>query len=605
MKGKTKLELSKQEIFEFNGFSKEKRIVLFDLKESSKKFDSLFIYSNLNEAESFVLCKDEKNCDEDLMGKFGRSMPPLVEGAPRHSSLRSAYIHPLDSLLGSGLRYLAIRVPVWSSKSNKHQLVIKVDLHLRSDRVTQVSVPNIIDYVKRIDLSDSKNATFRRVYLSEFTSVWQAFTLTKAANSLEDSCDSLLTKESLMSSVLAMQFVEQVSEIQANSLNEQIHHSNAVGTKSNNLTLRLVSNHEVTSAYIDLISFSPSHLAKLGSIDQSSFKKCSNQFIIELKVSNWAILGQWIRFYAVLMPAFVVLVLQFYDFVLISQRVLDFGFNKTSFLILSQVQTCFRANFVFSLALCVLTWLASMIDSNLLENDFIRLKKENIFHPMLSLSLYWSAFAIISVATCFLSLLFCAFSFLLNRLVLKIFTFIKIPILQKCFMFLHLLFAIICGVISSSLGQATLFYGELVRLCLGNPAYEASVSHDTWIEFFSEQIRMLLVYLLLVLNLPSLIVWTKSLNSNEVKPLFELKGDAHLIGFFLLLILHLFQIMRRNLIFFVIKNEYLSILVLGNCVLTGLYSTLSLHRLSYFVLAHLALMSLRKLPIDSKKAKTE
>ena len=121
-------------------------------------------------------------------------------------------------------------------------------------------------------------------------------------------------------------------------------------------------------------------------------------------------------------------------------------------------------------------------------------------------------------------------------------------------------------------------------------------------EYFGFKSNLIIFYLSkLVLNLPSVIVWVKSVdvkaNINEIQPLHALKGDNGITVAAINTILFLVHYLKRNSEYLKknilnVSSSVLSKLIMLNCILTVLYSTVSLFRLQYFILIHLCLMCL-------------
>lgn len=120
-----------------------------------------------------------------------------------------------------------------------------------------------------------------------------------------------------------------------------------------------------------------------------------------------------------------------------------------------------------------------------------------------------------------------------------------------------------------------------------------SVDPRFHVHFCVEQTRLLMVYFLLTLNIPSVIIWSKSLKSNEIKPLYTMMPDSGFEVALLSIVLHVFKCLKKSfkLMIFDMGSEVLACLVLVNSVLTILYASVSLYRLQYFILVHLLIMS--------------
>ena len=156
--------------------------------------------------------------------------------------------------------------------------------------------------------------------------------------------------------------------------------------------------------------------------------------------------------------------------------------------------------------------------------------------------------------------------------------------------FLHLAFTIAGGIYSSALANVCIFYGEIIKLAYFN-------NNNSSIK----QTRLLLVYLLLVLNLPSVIVWSKSFVSNEIKPMFELKGDNGLLVACLNVTLYFINHFKLLNPLNIIHRFLLARLIMFNCLLTIIYSCVNLYRLQYFILVHLFLMSFYSVVVEKQK----
>lgn len=52
-----RMEAPNDSSFEWNDFNTKPRLVLFDLRELSQSFDSLFLYTNINAPNSVLTCK--------------------------------------------------------------------------------------------------------------------------------------------------------------------------------------------------------------------------------------------------------------------------------------------------------------------------------------------------------------------------------------------------------------------------------------------------------------------------------------------------------------------------------------------------------------------
>jgi hypothetical protein len=172
--------------FEFNGFIEEKKTILFKLKNliDSSVYDSLFLYTNFNEYDSFLLCDKEEQISSkctNLFQAYGRNLPPLFEGQQSRElyTLKTININDLDKLVHKeNYKYLFINIPVRVKKSTSKQLILKLDWYLKNDRMMQLEVPSLLSFSHSIHLQNSnqlkndyESASFHRFYLSNFKNV--------------------------------------------------------------------------------------------------------------------------------------------------------------------------------------------------------------------------------------------------------------------------------------------------------------------------------------------------------------------------------------------------------------------------------------------------
>ena len=232
-------------------------------------------------------------------------------------------------------------------------------------------------------------------------------------------------------------------------------------------------------------------------MDEKEYKeKCSSsgqELTVELDF--YSMLGQFARFFLILSPAFVVAIIQFYDYILIRSKN-----QPSSFFVLSWPQSLYGSHIVFCLFLCflcfisqtdALRYLIELADPQrvfVLENDFEKLNHEGINNNLLPILLYLTGFSIISVASTFLTIIMCVLSVLIKKIFLRLFYFLDIPIVHKLLSLIHLAITIGSGIFSSALANAFLFYGETIRL--------ASCQYDN-LSLYLQQTRLLLVHLIL------------------------------------------------------------------------------------------------------------
>ena len=181
-------------------------------------------------------------------------------------------------------------------------------------------------------------------------------------------------------------------------------------------------------------------------------------------------------------------------------------------------------------------------------------------------------------------------SVVFQRLILEFLGFLRNIVVQKFIGFVHLIGTISMGFYASALTHCGLFYGEIIRLASENPVYSFKRSN---VQFCLEQSRLLMIYLLLILNIPSVIVWTKSLRSNELVPFFRIMPDCGFNVAITSVVLHQIRFFKNhfNIKVFNVSSDFLGFCVLINSFVTVLYATVSLYRVQYFILVHLFLMT--------------
>lgn len=421
-----------------------------------------------------------------------------------------------------------------------------------------------------------------RYYLSSIRKVWQTYDLRKITP--ENSCDKYLQNQNqnknpaLSASCLMIQFYEPISDTQ--SMNEQILHSGAIQTKSKNLSIKLSVNHDL-APFIDVIKFDPKHLIYKSNSNLEKLK-CDGNYSIEIEFNYFSFLGQLIRFYFVLIPAFLASILQFYDFI-ISINSNNSSMFKKSFIFLNKLHLCLWHHLAFS---SIVTLIIYMSNSVQIQTDFSLLDQERIYFLLVPFMLYWSAYSLLVISSIFVSVIFKLISSIINKI--NIFqSSVFAQVLMEIF---HVIFSIVICVFSSTLAHCSIFYAEVIRSASNSKSLDG-------LKFLRAQTRLFLLYLILVLNIPSLIVWTRTIGNGEIKPLFSIIGDcgfttAAMSILILLMYRFKFRFAVLSLKGLSLDKNTLSVLVLVNSIVTVLYATVSLYRLQYFILIHLFLMCL-------------
>lgn len=383
---------------------------------------------------------------------------------------------------------------------------------------------------------------------------------------------------------------------------ELVAHSQAIQTKTKSLQLKLSANlGQEQMSYIDVVNFDVNHLLQhtskpsLINVDQ-----CKPQ--LDFSIDYMSIFGQYVRFFLVYTPAFILAIIQFFDFTMLKSKLQDDTFK--SYLYLHKVQTLFTSHLMHSLIFNIIIYISqtdltaqfiAQVDperSFIPHNDFELLRTEATFHPLAGFILYWTAFAIISLATLFLSAILNVLSFVLQRVILRFLSFLDAELFHKFFALVHLLASICMGLYSSTLIHCGLFYGEMLKLAAKNPVY-SSKGKSSYIQFCVDQTRLLLVYLLLVLNIPSVIVWAKSLESQRLVPFYTIMPDCGATVAATSVVLHQLRYFKQlfKITVFDLRPDFLAGCILINSCLTVLYSSVNLYRLQYFILVHLLLMT--------------
>jgi hypothetical protein len=662
--------------YEFAGFTNQTKIVAFDLSKlmEKAKYDSLFIYTNANSNINkaiVALCKNftrlnalenryECSSSMDLFAAYGRLMPPLLSGTNwRNHTLKIYNILDLDKRLDENkYSHLVLYLPVHPKKLDAHQLIVKFDWYLRSQRASLIELPIYSNLQLPIELSfdrsvendallgDSlihwgRNQTivYKRIYLPSFDRVWQAYSLQVCSAFELNSCDLYalnaakskqpIEKKPLASSSLFVLFYEPAYMQQSKQMNEHIYSTHVTQTKFVNLTLRLTKNQpnlfKETAVYVDLIKIDMKHLlhhSSLAHVEKLSenFIKCT-QFKHKLIAtpSYSASLGQLIRFYATYMPAFLVVLLQFYDYTNLKDAEktnsdeLESRFSANLFL--HKSQTNHLRNFIFGFFLTTLVYLSQSnaittliesVDPNrscFMKTDYDQLNSEDILFPLLPMVLFWCAYALLSLASFFLSILVFFVSFFIQKVLFKLFNFIETNLFSVFLLTAYFLLDIIALYYVSTLAFCFTFYAELIRVAAVNPNFSASVNEQNApasnkSSFYSlRQSRLLFYFILMVLNLIELLVWTKSMQSTQlIQPLRDIIADCGVKFAIANLTIGFIFILKSKSSFL---NNFMSLpinllrkAILINAILAIFYATSHLYRLQYFILIHLFLLTL-------------
>lgn len=178
-------------------------------------------------------------------------------------------------------------------------------------------------------------------------------------------------------------------------------------------------------------------------------------------------------------------------------------------------------------------------------------------------------------------------------------------------LYLHVLLTCLAMYWASSLAHCSLFYAMVIRLALNNPNYNERMHMFDHLRYLNMQTRYFFHYVLLMLNLPGLIVWVKSLsasgsNVGELVPLRFMMGDSGtFVAGVALGVYVIYSVTEASysikVNYFSLNSIFLALLVAINSVLTVLYATVSIYRLQYFVIVHLFLMCfMTRRPLKSK-----
>ncbi len=286
------------------------------------------------------------------------------------------------------------------------------------------------------------------------------------------------------------------------SFNEPISmnkYSNQIQTRNQNLSLKLSSNlDEQKSVYIDIIDFKLSHLLHYSSNEKNTPICESNKYIIELEAAILPIFGQFVRFYLLFIPCFLVVIIQFYDFLSILLEICNqqAAINTHDYFILHKLKCYFNYHLIFSVSISCLTYFVSFTS---LGDDYGFLRKEKTYQVLASFILYWFAYAIISIACMFLSIILNVLSFIMHRVIFRLAPFISSnEIFQRIVAFLHLLITLGCSYFAFALTHCSLFYGEIVRLASINPIYTIDNIPRVHFLYLFYLIRKIKLFLILI-----------------------------------------------------------------------------------------------------------
>ena len=546
----------------FNGFNKNEIIYVFEfdrLKDKLNDFDSLFIYTNMAKFNSFLACKqfiltnDESyECvgSFDLYTKYGSSLPPNELG--RDIGLK---ILNIEKIL-SNFQYLLIRVPIWrKSEKNYYQAILNLDWYNKEKRSEIIDVPNLIglNHARDIEIINDE-ISYKRLILNDFNNIGQSFKFDYIPNDCQMLLDS--RKSKVLSSNVQIKFAES---------DELFTYSQITNLKHSNLSLRLSKNRKhltVLHVYI----FKLKHLI--------NDEKCSNKYNFQLKISYSSIFGQLIRFYALLLPSFLVIVIQFIDYLIMKEPSLN-----SKWFVLSGYLTKFQK---FTMHVIYLTF---MVFLNLnffnMRTDFDYLQSiDEIFSLLIIPVLYISSYVLVSLSIgLYFSLIFSIFRKLFSRVISFIYSHVNKY--QQLSLF-NCIAIIASGLYLPILSHVYVFYIELVGLITSNKIKNRCFT------------RVLVLYILVIIKIPALLVWVKDLNSLnfDLNEIIKSVHENDFLDFDLVIINFVIYVLNWFRFFASYKNNFiLKILILLNSCLTMLFSSLNLYRLPYFIFLHLFLMT--------------
>lgn len=557
----------KSEIFyEFNSFNpKNQESVLFNLSSLEINFDSLFIYTNLNKKYSISLCEDVVDAIDclnpiDLGSQFGKVIPPLYKN--KKMSLNTININNLKDLIKK-YNFLLIKIPICKT-IEAHQIILKLDWYNKSERFNYLS--SELEDIK-LDLFP----TFSRIYLPSIKNVFQVYNVEKVP--LKNSCDFSLRKQMdsanipLLSSCLMI------------ILNEQhvnhIINSEFIQLKSKNISIKLSKNIDDDNQllFIDIIKFNPTHLLRSGKSKNTS-QINSDGYTIRFKFDFVGSLGQFVRFYGVFFPAFLTAILQFYD--IVSLRSLN---PTISSLFLEHYNRNIRIHLCLILVLFSLNFLPTYY-----KKDSEILSYESLDFSFLPILLHLSAYGMLIILSFFITVISIPIKLFMKKILFRMVPFINSKKAKILCRFFSLALFVTAAFYSSTLAICILFYFELLSIII----YETDPLFN--------QTRLFFMYFILVLNVPGLIVWAKSVSHSSIRPMNEIFEDSATEaaqGFFAFVILNWIKFEAGMMQKFSLDKNIISILLFVNLLMTILHSMIHLHRLQYFILAHLFIVSLR------------
>lgn len=211
----------------------------------------------------------------------------------------------------------------------------------------------------------------------------------------------------------------------------------------------------------------PEHIIAKRAVKKSaSLLKCLSESTprIEVEFNYGAMLGQLIRFYLPFVPAFLVAILQMYDFSML--LLIESRDELHSKLMVNYFNSSYLSHLIYSYVLALVIYLAPYFG-----NDYEFIKAERIENFMLGFILYWAAYAIFNTVSLFTSLNHVLFSFLVNRIITPLFSCLNFGFARRLGTFLHIVLICVACVFSSALVHCILFYTSVFQLGLSNPAY--------------------------------------------------------------------------------------------------------------------------------------
>jgi hypothetical protein len=584
-----------------NADRSREKLYLFNMNLvlGSFNFDSLFVYTNLNRRKSFVLCKSffDSECKGfmDLASEYGRLIPPYVE-TERHLTLMT--INVVDfrkKVLADKYQYMLVGLPKSDSSSKK--LFFKFDFYLNEYRIDLNLNGKTSFQIK----NTQSGLIFRRIYLPFLRHAWQSFDLNRHVDA-ENACDHYismsLSKKPRAMSCLMVQFYEPVQLDQVEHLNEHVYHSQAIQTKSKNLTLRLTTESigdTRLTPYIDLIQFELKHL--LPAVEQKE-STSGSIYKIELLVNYSAMLGQFVRFYAPCLPAFLVFIVQAYHAISLLSASRP-GETAGRFFIMHTFNVSLKFHLSMSVLVATLIYILPGIS---FFDDIEELASARIsFNFVIAFFLYWLACSILNLFACVLScLVFGLNSAIFNRIAssqgnrAKSFTFPAI----------HLALTLILGCYVSTLALTSVFIFQFISLAQARSKH--SSSHDDRHGLLYLEAKLVLTFLLIIFNGPGLVVWVKMQYVDELLSLTRMSSvlsDIGLVAGVASVCIHFLDFFLHEKLYLVQSSQLFShtirYFLVMNSFLTLVYSLSSFYRLQYFVLVHLASASIERL-IQSK-----